>query len=981
MQPGVVPHPTKREARSPLPDGTRDRVPREPSLNHVIGLLWRRKALILSTILLTMLATVLVVFQLAPLYTAETQVLIAPRVARVVDIEDVLEALRPDRATIQSEVEVLGSRWLAEKVVDELGLVQNPEFNRHQRPPPPSFGNPLRWFASLNSTFDGDLPDPATPEEAERRSRDDTVTALLAALTVKVVKITRVVSVAATSADPNLSATLANTVAEIYLREQRQAKAVANRQATAWLNERVAQLRDQVEQSNRAVEDFRLQRGLTQTSNTMLVEQQISGVNTQLIAAKARTAEANARLTQAHTLMRTEEGIYAALEVLDSTLIQNLRMQEVRLAGEAARMATEYGRLHPKMINVNEELSDIRAKIAVEVERIVQGLENDLEVAQTRERTLEESLEDLKGAAARLTQSQAQLRVLEHEAAANQSLFDVFLARLKETGQQEDLHRADARIISRATLPERPSWPNRKAGVAIGLVVAILLALLLVFVVEQVLERGFQTTEQIEDVLGVGLLATVPMLHGGETQLVGNELDSPTSTFAESFRMLHTGLLLADIEDDPSVSILITSSVAEEGKTFIALALARLLASTGRKILLVDADLRHGEVGKRLKLSGKAGLADLLTGRVTSVEEATQRDERSGLDVLTVGGRAAHLPTDILRSHTLAQLIARLKPAYEMIIVDSPPALLVADARTLSRVMDKTAFVVRWSETSRKVAAAGLKTLVESGAQVSGVVLSMVEAQKSPPYFPYYGSGTYGLSKKYRSYYAHRLAAVFRNGPTAVRMVPILIGATSVVAGVGIFWQALPVAVANLVEIDGDPALELIRGEQTVGVPTLHRLVRSRRCAGRWRDASRIWTDIGLGHLMLAGLGDVERHHDNLALAENALTTGLALAPMNPHGWMRLVHVRTIRGQPASDISQPLQLALHTGPHEDRHDAMLLLTLEAGLRAWSDLSHGERRLIADKARKAWRRDARAAAAAAARAGKTARLARLLGFMT
>lgn len=222
---------------------------------------------------------------------------------------------------------------------------------------------------------------------------------------------------------------------------------------------------------------------------------------------------------------------------------------------------------------------------------------------------------------------------------------------------------------------------------------------------------------------------------------------------------------------------------------------------------------------------------------------------------------------------------------------------------------------------------------------------------------------------------------MFRNGPTAVRTVPILIGATSVVAGAGIFWQALPVAVASLVEIDGDPALELIRGEQTVGVPTLHRLVRSRRCAGRWRDASRIWTDIGLGHLMLAGLGDVERHHDNLALAENALTTGLALAPMNPHGWMRLVHVRTIRGQPASDISQPLQLALHTGPHEDRHDAMLLLTLEAGLRAWSDLSHGERRLIADKARKAWRRDARAAAAAAARAGKTARLARLLGFMT
>lgn len=722
--------------------------PPEPNLREVFRLIWRRKTLIASTILLVMLASVLIVFQLTPLYTAETRVLIGTRTSNVVDIESVLEALRPDRTTLQSEVEVLASRSLAEQVVDELGLMENPEFNRLLRPP--SLRNPIRWlFTSLRSAlFGGDPSALATPQEAERRARNDVITALQEVIAVDLVRISRVALVTVTSEDPELAAKIANTLAEVYLREQIRQKLEAGDQAAVFLNERVETIRNQVEQSDRAVEDYRQEQGLTQARDTTLIEQQISEVNTLLIAAQARTAEADASLRQARAQMRSEGDIYAVPEVLAAPLIQNLRMQEARLAGEAAQMASEYGARHPQLINVTAELSDIRGKIAVEVDRIVLGLQNSLEVAQTRERTLVQSLDDLKAEAAQLTDSQARLRILEREAEANRALFDVFLSRYNETGQQEDLQSADARVISRATVPSEPSWPNIEAAMGISLVVSILLSLLMVFLIEQVFDRGFRHAEQIENLLNAGMLGVVPMLDEPEETLPGYVLEKPVSAFAESLRMLHTGLLLTDAEDAPSVSVLVTSSVPEEGKTFIALAWARQVARSGRKVLLVDADLRHGQIGKRLGLSDKHGLLQLLTGHLESAEEAIQHDERSGLDVLTAG-RTVEVPTDILRSRLMSELMDTLKSSYELIIVDSPPALLVSDSRTLARLLDKTVFVVRWADTVRKVAANTYKQLLESEAQMAGVVLSMAQVKRRGKY----GYAYDRLSPKYERYY------------------------------------------------------------------------------------------------------------------------------------------------------------------------------------------------------------------------------------
>ena len=732
----------------------------EINLHKVFRRFWRRRTLLLSTILLTMLSAALIMFQLTPRYTAETRILVGIRSQNVVAVEDVLEALRrPDRASLENEVEILTSLFMAEKVVDRLGLGQNPEFNRHLRPPT-LLRHLLDWFVSLPiAWFNAGSVAVMTPEETERQIRRDTVAALQEALTVDIVGISRVVAVAATSWDPDLAATIANTLAELYLEEQLQIKLNATQQASAWLNTRVGVLRDQVEQSERELENYRQQHGLIQTnaSDTTLIEQQISEISTQLLVAQSETAEAEAKLRQALALLQTEGGVYSVPEVLVAPLIQNLRMEEARLAGEAAQMRSEYGARHPKMIKVETELSNIRARITIEVERIVHGLESSLNVARTRESTLESGLANLKGEITRLAAAQARLRVLERETAANQALFDVFLSRWKETGQQEELQSADAQIISRAVVPVEPSWPSTMVFMSIALLIAIVLAIVLVTLVEEVFDNGFWNVEQLEGFLNLALLGSIPMLPE-DNKSIDHVLKEPLSGFTESVRMLYTALLAsqagAETETETETEtgaevILITSSVADEGKTFTSLALARLAASSGSKVLLIDADMRQPTVAERLNLDNTFGLSVLLSRHSISAEEFIQHDEMSGLDVLPAG-KVLNLPTtNTLNRQAILRLLEGLKPAYDTIIIDSPPSLMVSSTCTLAQVADKTLFVVRWQGTSCKVAGDGLKRLIEHGAQVIGVTATMVRVNGKCGYpnetYPY----GYGFLPKY----------------------------------------------------------------------------------------------------------------------------------------------------------------------------------------------------------------------------------------
>ncbi len=713
----------------------------ELDLGELLRVLRRRKGIILGTIVTITALALLIIFQLTPRYTASSVVMIDPREVQVVDVEAVLSGLSSDRETIESEIQVIRSRGLAKKVVAKLKLDKDPEFNDLLRPP--TVAGRLLDFRQYFSK-----QEKLSEEETAERARTRIIDAFVEKLEVKQEGRARVIFVSFESENRHTAALVANTLADLYIVAQLEAKFEATKRANTWLNERLSELRAEVGASERAVEEFRAKSGLVRGKDVSLAFQEISEVSSQLIQARLARAGAEARLRQIEVRLSSVDGVDSVSEVLESPLIQRLRQQEADVERSEAELATVFGARHPKMINVRAEVRDLRAKIEREVGKIVGAVRNEVAVARAREAALEKSLEKLKSELTGLNKSEVQLRAHEREAQANRTLFETFLARFKETSSQQGFQQADATILSRADVPDKASFPRKGLLLAVSMVGAGVLGLLLAFAREQ-LDHGFRSMEQLEQLMGVSALGIIPSLKRLGAAGKAPEaylLERPTSAYSEAIRSLHTGLLLSDVDQPPKV-ILIASALPKEGKTVTAVSLARILGSIGHKVIIVDCDLRRATAHEAFGVSSRPGLVECLTGE-KPVDEAIQKDEKSGAHLLAAGAPAPN-PPDLLGSEQMKNLLVALAESYELVILDSAPVLAVSDARVLSRLADKTVFLVRWTDTRRETAVAALRQLIDAGSDVAGVVLTMVDVKKHARY-GYADSGYYyGRVKKY----------------------------------------------------------------------------------------------------------------------------------------------------------------------------------------------------------------------------------------
>lgn len=730
----------------------------EIDLRALFRKIWRRKTVLLSVTVLGTVVAALILLQLTPQYTAVSTVMVDPRESKVVNVEAVLSGLPADMETIESEIEVLRSRGLAERVIKKLKLYEDSEFNTRLKPPGLMSG--IREFLTPRNLLPDPVLDmlsiprnvaPVTEEQLLEKERVAIIDALLDRLEVERVGRSRVIEIGVSHPDPARAAATANTVADLYIVEQLEAKFDATRRATEWLNERLISLRADVEETERAVEAFRKASGLVEGKGVTLASQQAVELNSQLIVARSARAEADARLQQVQGLLRNSGDLNSVAEVLSSPLIQQLRGQEAEIQRHAAELSQEFGQKHPKMLNIRAEIDDLKGKIAGEVNKIVQGLRNEVAVARARENEMIQGMRRLETQVAALNQREVQLRALQREANANRALYETFLNRFKETSEQQEFQRPDARIISKADTPNAPSAPRKKLLLLLAVVLSASAGVALVFLLEA-LDKGFRSMEEIESLTGVPALGLVPSL--GSLATIGKEpqdivLERPNSAYGESIRALHASILLSNV-DSPPKTVMFTSSLPGEGKTSLSISLARLVARNGgKRVLLMDCDLRRPLVHRHLGIDNDRGLVQIMS-EGAQLEDVLQRDEASGAYVLTSGGSPPN-PTDIIASEHFSRLLETLKSAFDLIVIDSSPVLAVSDSRVLSRFVDKTIFVVRWVETRREVAQMGLKQVVESGCDLAGVVLSMVNVKKHSRYG--YGDSGYYYGR-YRKYYS-----------------------------------------------------------------------------------------------------------------------------------------------------------------------------------------------------------------------------------
>jgi capsular exopolysaccharide synthesis family protein len=413
--------------------------------------------------------------------------------------------------------------------------------------------------------------------------------------------------------------------------------------------------------------------------------------------------------------------------------VEELRSQQNALLAERAELGSQLGPRHTRMVEIESRLQEVQDRLDQEVARVRVQIETDAQVARAQELALNGQLDALKRHREAADRASIRLRQLTSQAASARSLFDAFIQGLSRNVAEVGVSEANARILSRAVPPLSPSFPPRNLLLVLTAALALMLAVVAVAVLE-FLDRGYRDPTDLERAHGIPVLGEIPLtLFRG----VGDQhpsmavIEQPASRFADAVQTVGTSLACPQVGQEQQV-VLVTSAVPGEGKTALATSLGRLTAYSGKRVLLIDCDLRHPEVGRSLGQASEHGIAELWEGRAT-IDQAFHLDELSGLVFLPASG-SIPFPGVILGSDFLYQLIERARQQFDLVLIDSPPVGIVSDAMVLSALADATIMMVRWGRTPRAAVAAAVKKLAAVGRPACAAVFSHVDLKRCGKY-------------------------------------------------------------------------------------------------------------------------------------------------------------------------------------------------------------------------------------------------------
>ncbi|MFO1158362.1 MAG: polysaccharide biosynthesis tyrosine autokinase [Reyranellaceae bacterium] len=730
-------------------------------------LLNRRKAMIVGCGLIAVALMAVMIAQQTPLYKASARIMLDTRTFKVVSTEAALSGVDTlNMGAIQSELEVIKSDFLIARVVDKLGLANLPDFNGTK---PPGFIDrslaPLRelWSTGIAkllapiSPGTPDAEDTAKPAKASAPTDENdprrlaAIGAVSSHLSVTLLGRTFVIVVTVESPDGTMSAKIANAIADAYLSDQIDSKNEANKKATDWLEQRLAELRRNLQAADEAVAAYRRDKGLAGSPEGTVSSQTLTDLNTKYTQARGRRVEKEARLVALSKASLNPSELANIAEVAGNTTLAALRIQDVELSRKLAELGAQLGENHPRLVQVRGELNAVRARFLSETQRITLAVRAELDAAKAEEDELKELVDKAAVVSGTATQYEAEQKQLEREAQSNRTLYESFLTRYKELRQQQDIQRADARILSYASPSYSPSSPNFKTGLLTAFVVGCMLGMAGAVAAEK-LDRVFRSAAQIEEATGVNVLGMVPEVKGASgvrASVVGQVLDNTTSPAAEAVRAVFTAITLGSLDRPPKV-VAITSSTPSEGKTTFVASLGGLLTkmNASRRVLIVDLDLRQASMSAALGLRDRGGTIDEYLMGMRSLDECIRRHDLSGVDYICARPNTPNAP-EILESHAMKSALATFADRYDLVILDGPPVMAVSDARIIARLADYTVFVVQWAKTPREVVKAAISALLGVTAHV-GIVINRVNLAKHARY----GYGDHGdYYSRYQGYY------------------------------------------------------------------------------------------------------------------------------------------------------------------------------------------------------------------------------------
>jgi polysaccharide biosynthesis transport protein len=698
-------------------------------LRQYLNFVWRNWIFIASVTAFAFLIGAVYLARATPLYTASTQVLLEQR-EKPPGLE-VSDGRVDNYSYMENQLAILRSDSLLRRVVIKERLA----ISRPDAKEPQSADAAKEMSTS-----------------AEEQPIRNAINSLRGGLGISRLGDGQVLNISIAWNDPVRAAQLANAVADAYVVDQLDARLEAAKRASGWLSDRLVELRQQLSESEDALAKFRKEHGLARSGPTVaLNEQQLSELNSKLIAARTDAAERKARvdfLADLATGKKTLDSLPDALS--KSAMLEALRGKLADASQREADLLARYNSRHPAVVNVEAEKRDIERSLSAETQRIAETVKSEYALAKARLDATERSMREATGQGELDNVDAVKLRELERTAAVNKTLFEDFLQKAKITNEQSTFRAQDVRVIMPAQ-PGGQTFPDSRkvlltallAGLGLGVGGALAM---------EMLKTGFTTPREVEEGLGIPVLASVPQMDKGQLVEDGKaipvpfyQVHHPLSPFSESMRTLRSSIHMSDVDQPPKV-IHVTSARPDEGKTTIAVSLAISAASTGLKVVLVDADLRHPSTSRFFKLEQERGLVDLLTGAATS-DSLLRFYKDLNLRLLPAGSKSLN-PPDVLGSERMKTLISQLRDTFDYVVLDTPPVGPVVDAITVAALADKTVFVVEWAATPRELVETAIRQ-VSTHKRVAGVVFNRVRQSHAKKY-----GGAYYYGKAYEKYYS-----------------------------------------------------------------------------------------------------------------------------------------------------------------------------------------------------------------------------------
>lgn len=688
----------------------------------LIGLmrtLWRGKLWIALAIVAATFIGGYYAYRVAvPMYSSNATVVLQNRQESIVELEGVLSGLSGDQTTLNTETEVLRSRKLIKKLVHELELIKDPEFNKTLvEPNRYSLGSLKRLIAGL-----------VLPSDEQTAASDDailqaTVDQVLKALSVSNIPKSYVFEITVLTSSAEKSALLANKLAELYILDQLEVKFSATEQATNWLTDRVADLKIDLEVAEAKVSAF-------DTRIELMSPEALEALNRQLKNQRDRVAEAIADADRF------------------SARVTNLEKAERSGVLENMAVAASDGNLTRLLELVNQG----RVASEVFIERFQQILRRTVlerDRAQNQVTALTMSVAELEQKIEAQSFDLVELQQLEREAEASRLIYEYFLNRLKETAVQQGIQQADSRVLSQAVVPTEPTSPRKSLILALSALLGLMAGSGFVYM-RSMFHNSFLSAEDLEAETGYTVMGSIPVIPAkSRKELLDYVLKKPNSRAAESTRNLRTSLMLSNIDSPPRI-VMSTSTLPSEGKTTQSLLLAVNMAALGRKVLLIEGDIRRRVFAEYFDIKEKKGLVSVLSGEAR-LEDIVQHDESLGIDIL-IGEQPKVNAADLFASGKFFSFLQAVRDTYDLVVIDTPPVLVVPDARVIGQHVDAILYTVKWNATPKPMVRAGLQMFESVDLQVTGLVLS----QHNPKGATRYGSGGYGGSYSggaYSGYY------------------------------------------------------------------------------------------------------------------------------------------------------------------------------------------------------------------------------------